>query len=376
MTPRVVVVGSGLIGTCVAVRLAQRGADVTLLDADTPGEGTTGSSFAWIDASHPSLAPYVELNIDGLDAWRRLGEEMGDPSWLRLTGTLTWEVDPDAAAGLHRQIATLRDLGHACNEFTRAQALALEPDITPSANADMIACFPSEGHVFCRPALADLLALGHDCGLRVRTHAKVTEFLMRGAAVCGVTLASGEQLDANVVVTCVGRWTGELLTRLDLDVPMTSPEPAGSPAVGLLVTTAPVLARLRRVICAEGLMVRPDGAGRLLLHGDEQDARVRHDTAVWPPPAQAQELVTHLQGLLRNADTARIESAQIGIRALPADRLPVVGPALEGLYVVVTHSGVTLAPVLGELVAGELIDERQGAALERFRPARFERTVV
>jgi D-hydroxyproline dehydrogenase subunit beta len=80
--------------------------------------------------------------------------------------------------------------------------------------------------------------------------------------------------------------------------------------------------------------------------------------------------------LLRNADTARIESAQIGIRALPADRLPVVGPALEGLYVVVTHSGVTLAPVLGELVAGELIDERQGAALERFRPARFERTVV
>jgi glycine/D-amino acid oxidase-like deaminating enzyme len=29
----------------VAVRLAQRGADVTLLDANTPGDGTTGSQL-------------------------------------------------------------------------------------------------------------------------------------------------------------------------------------------------------------------------------------------------------------------------------------------------------------------------------------------
>jgi glycine/D-amino acid oxidase-like deaminating enzyme len=376
MARRVVVVGSGLVGACVGMRLAQRGAEVTVLDAGRPGEGTSGSSFAWVDASHPSLAPYVELNLEGLDAWRRLGAELGDPAWLALTGTLTWEVEPDAAAALDERIAMLRDLGHVCNELTRAQALALEPDLMPNANAEMIAHFPTEGYVFTRPALADLLALGQLAGMRVRPAARVTGFQTRGEAVCGVTLASGEHLDADSVVTCAGRWTGELLAPLDLDVPMTSPEPPGSPAVGLLVTTTPLLARLRRVICAEGLMVRPDGAGRLLLHGDEQDTRVRHDTAAWPPPPQAQELVTLLQALLRNADTARVESAQIGIRALPADRLPVVGAALEGLYVVATHSGVTLAPVLGDLVADELIDERQIAALERFRPARFERTVA
>ena len=62
----------------------------------------------------------------------------------------------------------------------------------------------------------------------------------------------------------------------------------------------------------------------------------------------------------------------IGIRALPVDRLPVVGHALEGLYVVATHSGITLAPALGELVAAELVDDQQSDALERFRPARFE----
>ncbi len=122
--------------------------------------------------------------------------------------------------------------------------------------------------------------------------------------------------------------------------------------------TTPTVARLRRVVYADGLMMRPDGAGRLMLHGDAQDAHVRADTrcrrrrrsrtswSSWPVRCCGTE-------------TARVESATIGIRALPADRLPVVGPARDGLYVVATHSGITLAPLLGELVAGELMDERQ-----------------
>jgi glycine/D-amino acid oxidase-like deaminating enzyme len=376
MGPRVVVVGSGLVGTCVAVRLAQRGADVTLLDAGTPGEGTTGTSFAWVGASHPSLAPYVELNINGVDAWRRLGAQLSDPAWLALSGTLTWESEPQAAAALERQITTLRELGYPCEELTAAQARALEPDLLLGAKVELVAHYPAAGYLFTRPALADLLVAGEDAGLRVRAGSRVRDFQTRADTVCGVTLASGEQLDADIVVSCVGRWSEELLGRLGLHLPMISAQPAGSPAVGLLVTTTPVLARLARVVVAGGLMVRPDGAGRLLLHGDEQDTRVREDTEPWPVPAPALELVTLLQGVLRNADTARVQSAQIGIRALPADHLPVVGSMQQGLYVVATHSGVTLAALLGELVAEELIDERQTAALERFRPARFERTAA
>ena len=41
------------------------------------------------------------------------------------------------------------------------------------------------------------------------------------------------------------------------------------------------------------------------------------------------------------------------------------------IYVAVTHSGVTLAPVLGEDVRRELLDEQRIDELEPYRPDRF-----
>ena len=50
---------------------------------------------------------------------------------------------------------------------------------------------------------------------------------------------------------------------------------------------------------------------------------------------------------------------RVGTRAIPADGLSVVGamPGLDGYYVVVTHSGVTLSPFLARAVATEIVHE-------------------
>src|SRR6266542_3030743 len=68
----------------------------------------------------------------------------------------------------------------------------------------------------------------------------------------------------------------------------------------------------------------------------------------------------------------RAHAAGLG-RSMPTDRLPILGrlPGLDGLYLAVTHSGVTLAPVLGPLVAEEIATGEQGRLLAPFRPGRF-----
>jgi glycine/D-amino acid oxidase-like deaminating enzyme len=53
--------------------------------------------------------------------------------------------------------------------------------------------------------------------------------------------------------------------------------------------------------------------------------------------------------------------------------MPVVGavPGAPDVYVTVTHSGVTLAPILGRYVAREIVDEERVDALAPYRPERF-----
>jgi glycine/D-amino acid oxidase-like deaminating enzyme len=70
---------------------------------------------------------------------------------------------------------------------------------------------------------------------------------------------------------------------------------------------------------------------------------------------------------------SRIERTRVGVRPIPHDGLPVVGllPGLQNLYVAVTHSGVTLALILGRLIALEVALHSPQRVLAPFRPERL-----
>jgi glycine/D-amino acid oxidase-like deaminating enzyme len=336
---RIVVLGAGIVGVHVAAELALRGADVTLVEAGEPGRGTTAGSLAWIDASAPGIADYLELRVLGVRAWRRRSEE----PWLSLPGTIAWAEDP---SGLASHAERLERLGERVERLDVRAALRHEPDLVLAPDVEVYR-FPGEGWVQAAPAIAALLERGRAAGLRVQTGTpgRILEF-------------------DDVVVSCVGRWTGSLLADAGVSVPMLGLDDPG--VAGFVARTGRVAAPTGSVIVADGLLIRPEPGGGLLLHSDACDAD--------PSPA-AGTLLAMLRRRMRGAEAATVEDAWLCRRAIPADRLPVVGWAREGLYVVATHSGVTLAPALAELVASEVIDGVQRDELKRFRPGRF-RSVV
>ena len=63
----------------------------------------------------------------------------------------------------------------------------------------------------------------------------------------------------------------------------------------------------------------------------------------------------------------------IGYRPMPADGLPIVGfsDQVPNMYIAVTHSGVTLSPVLGTYASMEILDEQKVDYLENYRLERF-----
>ena len=63
---------------------------------------------------------------------------------------------------------------------------------------------------------------------------------------------------------------------------------------------------------------------------------------------------------------------KIGTRPVPIDGFPVVGniEGHKGVFVAVMR-GVTLAPLIGQLLASEMLKTSKSPLLEPFRPSRF-----
>ena len=88
---------------------------------------------------------------------------------------------------------------------------------------------------------------------------------------------------------------------------------------------------------------------------------------------KAESLLAPATGVLPALAGARIESYRLGIRSIPADGFPAVGPVpgFPGFHVVATHSGVTMGPLLGRLTAQEVLDGNQDERLAPYRPDRL-----
>ncbi|HTK07954.1 MAG TPA: FAD-dependent oxidoreductase [Ktedonobacteraceae bacterium] len=373
MVMRTIVIGAGIIGTCTALRLAQQGAQVTLIEADLPGDGTTGASFAWVNAGSKQPREYFALNVAGMIAHRRFMAEWPATPWLIPTGNLEWGDTPEAQERLIKRVERLRAWDYSASLLSPRQVVStLEPDLLLEPTVEAVAFYPEESHVYPRLFLTYLLRAARTLGVELSTGEKVVDFEMHGDRVSGVVLASGSHLSADVVVCCCGRWTQEVVSLAGMNLPLISPEEPVSSAVGLLVLSSGICADIRRVVHAPGINIRPDGSSRLLLHSDELDRQVTLQTQFSPPPHAAEEVLKRAGKVVRNMQSARIESATLGIRPIPADGLSAVGwvPGVEGLYVIVTHSGVTLGPALAELATSEIHGQEE-AILAPFRPDRF-----
>jgi glycine/D-amino acid oxidase-like deaminating enzyme len=168
-------------------------------------------------------------------------------------------------------------------------------------------------------------------------------------------------------VNCAGPQAGSVAELVGLTLPMRNTR-------GVLVYTSPVAVEVSRVVHAPGVHLRPDGAGRLLLHTPETDGAVHvSDSGEMAIDQSAVETVLEeARALYPGAKAAAVESVRVGERPIPSDGLPVLGRAVEvpNFHFAVSHSAATLCVHAGGLVAAEVLGEDLGDTLAPFR---FER---
>jgi len=368
-----VVIGAGVLGACVAARLSEAGIEVTLLERAQPGRAATRSSFAWLNANDKAPRAYHDLNHAGMRAWADLSASLGGAAWYRPAGNIEWAEDTPGRARLAARVRRLAGWGYPARLVGIAEAAELEPSLRLPATVAQVAWFPGEGYLLTEPLVARLvgLAAGHGATLLTGEPGRVTGL---GGAV---RTAAGQLIPADAVVCCAGRWVPELtaLAGAACPVPLVPWAEPGAAAPGLVVLAGPVEPPgPARVVHAPDVYLRPHAGG--LVHLEAPDAAVDLHTPEADLRRWADELLRRARRAVRGLAGAAVAGYRVCVRPMPTDGQSIVGwlPGTDGLYVAVTHSGVTLAAHLARLITAELVSGAPAADLAPYRPGRFAAT--
>jgi glycine/D-amino acid oxidase-like deaminating enzyme len=358
----VAVIGVGIVGASAVYALARAGARVVALDAGVPGQGTSRTSFAWVNSVRKEPEVYHRLNAEGMAAHRALARELGAEGGYHEGGSLEWSEGGDADKELRVRVARLAVRGYSAMLISRQDALDLEPALGIPDHVKEVAFYEAEGWLDAPRAIARLLAAG---GVDVRQATRVRSFRKRNHHVDALVLENDE-IEAESVLVCVGPITQAFLAAAGVVMPV-------GRVPGLLAVTSRPGQGLSRVVHAPGIHLRPDASGGLLLGATDVDGLITEASSPETALAVAGQLLARAARVFPAAKDVHLVDARIGVRPMPADGVTIAGrvPGFANAWMLATHSGVTLGPLLGRLIADEIVGGVPSAVLAPFRPDRF-----
>jgi glycine/D-amino acid oxidase-like deaminating enzyme len=355
--PRISVIGGGIIGAAIAYALSGKRADVDLFDARRPAGGTSRTSFAWINAQSTRDRAYFDLRTEALRAYRELPDALQRAMGLRWTGSLTFNDSPEA---LEHALGRLQSWGHPVRGVDTQEFRALEPALH---NPPLLALHSeSDGTVEPRRATFALLSAARERGARLHFNAKIPVLLERNGRIESVRIA-GSEVACDAVVLATGADTNELLSTVGGHLPIVS-----ETDTLLYLQAAPGI--FARVLNAPTYHFRQRLDGQVVLGSDVAEERGQ------PPSIVAAQLIRRFAADFDSGVAALAYTTRPSRRVVPADGMPVVGhvPTVSNLYVAVTHSGITLAPLIAQIAAEEILDTGASRLASQFRPDRFQPT--
>ncbi len=361
----VVVIGAGLIGLSIAFELAQRGANVRVLDAAEPAKAASWAGAGMLaplteQIADPAMQALCEKSLvlypEYIDKIRA-GSDI-DPK-LKLDGVLSVAFDDGQLDRLDVRAAQLRAQQHACRLYNRDETLALEPALSGAVLGSLLVS--EEGQVDNRRLGRALQAACARDGVTLQVAVKQLSVECDARRVLGVRTETGF-LPAGAIVNAAGAWSAQIQ-----GIPHDCIPPV-RPIKGQMLVIEIPKGFVRHPCWLPGAYVVPRDDGRLLVGATIED--VGFDTRV-----TGDGLRNLLEGVLDAAPALgsfSVSETWAGLRPGTPDERPFLGSTpLSGYFLATGHyrNGILLAPVTARYLADAIEGKQYSSAFSISRPS-------
>ena len=418
---RVLVVGGGVVGLCVAYYCARKGHRVTVVERGAPERD--GCSFANAGMVVPShFVPLASPGIVALGLRYMWNPESPFHVKPRFSADLLdwgWKLRRAATPGhVERSAPVLRDLhlaSRACFEewaalwgnafefvekgllvlcrtdhglaeeagnaefahrlgipaevLSAAAVAALAPEMRMTIAGGVH--FPLDGHLTPGRLMAVLQREARLLGVELRHHTDVRGWRVSGERIDAVQTGGGV-VEADEFVLCAGIWSSELARQLGLALPMQ----AGK-GYSLTLESPPALPRICAILSEARVAMTPMG-GALRFGGTMEITGIEESVN----PARIRGIVKSVAAYYPGLTPSHFERAVVrtGLRPCSPDGLPYIGRfgRFSNLSTATGHAmmGVSLAPITGKLMAELLSGEVPSCAIAALGPDRYAERVA
>lgn len=360
----IVIVGGGIVGASCAYFLAERGAEVLLLEAGRIGREASGVNAGGVRQQARAL-PEMPLALESVRLWADLERRLEVPLEYERCGDLRIVESAEDAARLRAVAARERETGLALEWVDGAALRALVPSIAPGVLGGTFC--PTGGQANPLRVAAAIGRRARDLGAIVWEGCPVRA-LARDGEGFALDCAHG-RLRASRVVLAAGAWTPIVAEGLGARLPISLFVPQMQATVPLPPVLGTVLLGFTRKLSMKQMR-----SGAVLVGGGKRgwgDLVTRAKGLAAESMRLGAVDAVDVLPLLGRTETTR---TWVGLEGLTSDEMPIIDCLeTDRVYVAAGFSGhgFAIGPVVGRLLAEWLLDGTPSMDVSAFRLNRF-----
>jgi len=352
-----VVVGGGARGLSIALFLARASVRVVLVERRFLSDMASSGNGAQVNVTGKEPGHYTAMSLRSARMYPEFIDSLDADIFLQQEGILFVTTDPEEMERFRQRVEIRNHVpGLMLQLVDGREAREILPAISPEAMG---------GYISRDDGIVDVLKLVPAVSRAAR---RAGAIILRGTEVTGIEVAAGRvqavitnkgTIATPVVVNAAGVHVPHIGRMAGMSIPV-------DPEHGHMVITQPYPRLIS--IPTQYITQWPNGTFGIGTTNKNIgiDKRVR---PLWLPPF-LQNALRILPGL-NHVNVLRVFAH---LRPMPPDRLPIYdrAPGIEGFYIAVGHSGITLAPVTGKIFADWIVHGKPDMDLRPYSLNRFE----